>query len=141
MLNTLLLNIGLLAERTNWQRLGDNFRRGPGSVDQYKLIAIVAIVVAFGIGLVLLWRFAKPHDRRKSYNSPTELFRELCHKHRLDRADRRILKRLAAAWGLAGPTYLFVEPDYFDVTGLSDEWEQNAPRVSRIRQRLFGESV
>ena len=141
MLDTLLINIALFAERTNWQRLGDNFRSTPGSVDEYKLIAVVAIVVVFAVGLVLLSRFAEPQDRRKSYNSPGELFRDLCRKHHLDRADRRILKRLASAWGLAGPSYLFIDPDYFDVTGLSDEWEENAPRVARIRKRLFGESV
>lgn len=138
MLATILQDIHLFAERTNWQRLGDHFRQSPLDNDRYNLFAVVAIVIVFAIGLLLLRRFAEPLDRKKPYNSPAELFRELCRKHRLSRADRRTLKQLAAAWGLSGPAQLFVEPDYFNVAGLPEEWEEHAPRVERLRQRLFG---
>ena len=129
--------LGLLAERSNWQRLGDRFRRDTTDFYDYNLLAVLAIAAAIAIGLLLLHQFARRREHGKSYNSPPELFRELCRAHRLDRRERRLLKRLAAAWGLASPAYLFIEPNYFDTTRLSAEWEQDAQRIARLRRRLF----
>jgi hypothetical protein len=138
--STIFLEIGSLAERTNWQRLGDNFRRGPGDFNYSNLLAVIAIVAAFAIGLLLLRHFTGQRDGGKSHHSPPELFRELCRKHRLDRVERRLLKRLAAAWELTSPSLLFVEPDYFEVDDLPDVWQDKTHLVARLRARLFGES-
>jgi hypothetical protein len=137
---TILRQLGLLAERPDWERLGDHFRRGPTDFNSYNLLAVIAIAAAFVLGIFLLQRFAQRRDHSKSYTSPTELFRELCRAHRLDRSERRLLKRLAAAWGLARPAYLFIEPDYFDTAGLPVEWQEDSHRVASIRERLFGAS-
>ena len=129
--------LGLLAEQATWQRLGDHFRRNSTGSYDYNLLGVLALLAGIGIGLFLLHRFARRRENAKSYDSPPELFRELCRAHRLDRADRRLLKRLAAAWGLASPAYLFIEPDYFETAGLSAEWEEDSRRVAGLRARLF----
>ena len=134
---SIFLKLGLLAEQSNWQRLGDRFRRDATDFNQYNALAVVAIVAAIVIGLVVLNRFARRRAGDKAYNSPSELFRELCRAHRLDRSDRRLLKRLATAWGLASPAYLFIEPDYFDTAGLPVEWQEASHRVAGLRERLF----
>jgi hypothetical protein len=127
----------LLAQQLYWERLGDRFRGGYADFSLGKIVATVAVVALFGIGVYLLRRYAHERPHSASFNSPPELFRELCRAHRLDFSQRRLLKRLAAAWDLASPAFLFVEPNYFETTKLPAEWEHDTLRVEKLRARLF----
>ncbi len=89
------------------------------------------------LALLLIGRYARRFERLKSYDSPPELFRELCRVHRLDWASRRLLKRLATEWELTSPALLFVEPERFNIARLPNDWQKHAQQLDRVRRRLF----
>jgi len=61
----------------------------------------------------------------------------LCRAHGLDWSTRRLLKQLAAEWELTSPALLFVEPDRFNTSRLSVEWQDHAELLEHLRHQLF----
>ena len=88
----------------------------------------------------LLSRFLAYQDRRQAYNSPLRLFLALCKAQRLRWSDRWLLWRLARARRLKDPGRLFLEPQWFEASGLSRRWLVHAARLARLRDRLFAEA-
>jgi hypothetical protein len=89
--------------------------------------------------IVMLVSYWRSHRRKLEFlkNSRTRLFSELSAAHRLDRANRRLIKRLAAANDQKNITALFVEPSYFEPEHLPLS-EKIAPDVLRhLRHELF----
>jgi hypothetical protein len=84
-------------------------------------------------------RYIRRFEYLKSYDSPPELFRELCRAHGLSWSTRRLLKRLAAEWQMSSPARLFVEPDRFNAACLPAEWQEpeNAEQLDRLSKKLF----
>jgi hypothetical protein len=89
------------------------------------------------IVLLLVGRYARRFEILKSYDSPPELFRELCRAHGLNWSSRRLLKRLAAEWQMSSPAQLFVEPERFSTARLGAEWHEKADELERLRRQLF----
>ncbi|MEX2309403.1 MAG: hypothetical protein WD738_17520 [Pirellulales bacterium] len=128
----------LLAARQDLHRVWGRFdHQRPGdATDQMIIIAGLSALVAL---VLLIWlRGARPAHRHFEANSPRRLFHELCHAHGLRFSSRRLLKRLAAARGLAGPALLFIEPKYFDPSSLPPSLKPAANDLQRLRHQLFG---
>ena len=100
----------------------------------WLIFAVTGVLVAG----VLLWQlFSSWNNGRLPSNSPRGLFRELCRAHRIDRAGRRLLKRLAVARGVSPPVLLFVRPECFTVTDLPDDLNEHAMAIVRLDEILF----
>lgn len=128
----------LAARRWDLRSMGEGFRGENAEFHAVKLLTIVAVILVVCVGLVVFERLARRSDRAPTLDSPAELFRELCRLHRVDRAGRRLLKRLAVHWGLASPALLFVEPEYFQPAKLPEEWQPESRKIDRLRRKLFG---
>jgi hypothetical protein len=119
------------------QGMGSGFR---GENNNYDLSQMLLFVVALGTTsgiLFLLDRWIRRYIRRRAYESPIELFRQLCRTHELDRASRRLLQALASHWQLASPAVLFIEPDYFRPEKLPADWYDRAPQLEQLHRQLF----
>jgi hypothetical protein len=127
----------LLARTQNLRGFSEGFRSR--SVDDNALaVGLVACgLVLTCVVLLLVGRYARRFENLKTYDSPPELFRELCRAHGLNWSSRRLLKRLAAAWELPSPALLFVEPERFNPARLPANWQDDQDRLENLRQRLF----
>ena len=119
-------------ETNVWGRF-DNHRPAIGTSELF----VVAFVVVLLAGSLAWQMFKRRYQREFLYDSAAKLFGELCHAHRLDRASRRLLKKLAAARGLMNPTELFVEPNYFDAATLPAALKPSAPSLRQLHHKLF----
>jgi hypothetical protein len=100
------------------------------------------LVTLGGVTLLLMatiaWQvIAKRPPREFKLNSPNRLFGELCRAHRLNRANRRLLKKLAAERGLKNASLLFVEPEQFEATNLPVDLESSAAELRQLRHKLL----
>ncbi|HEY4235557.1 MAG TPA: hypothetical protein VGM76_19150 [Lacipirellulaceae bacterium] len=132
---TLSENIWLLAVRR--QGMGGGFRGENNQFDVSQMLVVVAVLASISAVLFLLDRWIRRRIRLKTYESPTELFRQLCRTHELDRSARRLLQLLASQWKLANPASLFVEPDYFRPEKLPADWYDRAPQLELLHRQLF----
>jgi hypothetical protein len=129
----------ILATRSGWRHYGYREYTGvyfESNSREAWILLIGTAVLAVGI---LLWHFVS--CRRGGTlrpNTPNRLFRELCRAHGVNRCERRMLKRLAAARGVAPPTLLFVRPDCFTTSDLPSDLGQQAAEVTRLEKTLFG---
>jgi hypothetical protein len=129
--------LSLLAAREEsrgvWGRF-DHSRPGVGSADWSVMLgaaALLIVVVTYSI-----WRSRR--DKREFLsNSSPKLFRELSRAHRLDRAHRKVMKKLAAASGAESAAVLFVEPEHFDNHKLPAQLASSAPRLRQLKHALF----
>jgi hypothetical protein len=116
-----------------WGRF--DHQRPADGVDQMILITALAMLAAV---VLLIWlRDGRRPQRHFVSNSAAQLFRELCRAHGLNFSSRRLLKRLAAARGLASPAVLFVEPRHFDAAKLPACLQPAANDLHHLRARLF----
>ena len=119
-------------ELSVWGRF-DHQRPGIGTSE----LIVIAFVVVLLAGSLAWQMLKRRYQREFLYNSPSRLFGELCHAHQLDRAARRLLKRLAVARDLKNATELFVEPNHFDAASLPPALKQSAPALRQLRHKLF----
>ena len=114
-----------------WERIGKLL------TDNWREVLILGTVTLIVI-LAVIWQ---PVSRRRrkdfDYDSPPRLFSDLCRAHRLSWANRRLLKQLATARGLASPAVLFVEPEYFDMTNVPAALKGNVAELRTLRHTLF----
>ena len=133
-LNQLLL---LFAARTDLPRVWGRFDHQRPSFDWSQML-LIAGAMALAIAAVVVWhRLTGRSSKNFSLNSPARFFNELSSTHGLKFSSRRLLKRLAAARGLANPALLFVEPKHFDTTNLPDDLKSSAGELRQLRMRLF----
>jgi hypothetical protein len=101
---------------------------------------VVAVAVILGLAIVaMVLRFLQRRAARTfTADSQKKLFHELCAAHCIKRSDRRLLKQLAAARGVADPATLFVEPRHFDPQCLPREMKADAQELRLLNEILFG---
>ena len=97
----------------------------------------IGLAVVIG-SVVLIVRTATTRGARRTIASPRRLFRSLCQVHRLNWSDRRLLRRLARARGLADANQLFIDPRCFDAEASRGPLHAHAGRIAELRQQLFG---
>jgi hypothetical protein len=134
-MSALVAHIWLFAVRR--QAMAGGFRGENNDYDVTQLAVVVGVLAAVVGVLFLLDRWIRRRSRLRMYESPTELFRQLCKAHQLDRAACHQLKQLAAHWQLAHPALLFVEPDYFRPERLPSDWFERVPQIEQIHRKLF----
>src|SRR5437868_102668 len=106
------------------QGMGAGFRGEKNDYDITPFLVFICVLTVVVTTLFLLDRWIRRHNRLKIYNSPTELFRQLCRTHELARHECQQLKQLATHWQLTHPASLFVEPDYLRLDKPPAEWSE-----------------
>ncbi len=135
----LLFEPGVLLARTRDLRsMSEGFRSVGFDDKAVETLIVAAVIIAICVTLLLVGRYFRRFERLKSYDSPPELFRELCRVHRLDWSTRLLLKRLAAEWEMTSPALLFIEPERFNTSRLPADWQEKSQRLEQIREQLFG---
>jgi hypothetical protein len=128
----------LLASRSViFRELGNGFREkreafAPSDLLWWALAAIF-ILAAFGV----LAKILSSQDKRRLYNSPAALFRELCKAHQLDRGSRVLLKQIAQTQRLSVPARLFLEVERFDAAKFEPSLRTQQAAIEQLRQKLF----
>jgi hypothetical protein len=128
----------LLARTRDLRSMSEGFRSVGFEDKAFETMVVGGIILAISLTLILVGRHFRRFERLKSYDSPPELFRELCRVHRLDWSSRRLLKRLAAEWEMTSPALLFIEPERFNAARLPADWQESAEQLNQLRQQLFG---
>jgi hypothetical protein len=116
-----------------WGRF-DRQRPRFGSAELSVIIGATTLLVV--VMIVSYWR----SRRRKTEflrNSSPQLFSELSAAHRLNRSNRHLIKRLAAANGQKNAAALFVEPNYFETEKLPVAEKVSLDDFRQLRHELF----
>jgi hypothetical protein len=127
----------LLARTHDLRGFSEGFRSRSVEDNAFEVFLVVGGLVLLCVVLLVVGRYARRFENLKSYDSPPELFRELCRAHGLNWSSRRLLKRLAAEWELASRSQLFVEPERFDTARLPADWRGDKDHLETLRKRLF----
>jgi hypothetical protein len=117
-----------------WGRF-DHGRPGVGVAEWAIIIGATVLLVL--VMFVSSWR-AKRQKAQFLHDSKARMFGELADAHRLNRANRRLLKKLAAGKGVGNASTLFVEPDYFELEKLPQALKDSARDCRQLRHELFG---
>jgi hypothetical protein len=120
-------------------RVWGRFDHGRPTDAANEMLLLAAMAVLLAVVLAAWLRASRRPKRRFLTSSSRQLFRELSRAHELSFSKRRLLKRLAAARGVASPALLFVEPNYFDASTLPSGLQPAAKDLQRLRQLLFDE--
>lgn len=136
-LEMLVTNLGLLAQMSRWQRLGDGLRSSRSRIELADLLpyAIGAAVIGLGIWGAMQW--IKRNDTSLPCDDPWKLFRELCHAHGLDGSSQRLLRKLAETRQLQQPAEVFLTPSVFDTSKLPPALQSQSQQLRNLRARLF----
>jgi hypothetical protein len=97
-------------------------------------LALTCAVVGGGVLLVFYRRAIISFLRRR--RSPN-LLQELCHRHGLNRTERRLIVGLAKDQRAAEPALAFVDSRLWDAALSGPLGKQNGAALSDLRQRLF----
>ena len=134
---TVPVNLALLARTEDLRSMSEGFRSIGYGDKAWETMIVAGVIIGVCLTLFLVGRYYRRFERLKSYDSPPELFRELCRLHQLDWSSRRLLQRLAAEWEMTSPALLFVEPERFNVARLPMEWHEETDRLEKLRAKLF----
>lgn len=127
----------VFAQSDIFRNLGSGFRGRAAQFHASDLIAVIAVVVAIGVGLYFLSRWMQRNEQPQRTNNPRGLFRELCRAHELDRTTRRLLQQIARHQQLSHAARLFLEPERFEPANLSPDLRARQSEVAALRERLF----
>jgi hypothetical protein len=103
-----------------------------------EFLGTIGLFALLFVGIILVRQIAEQYQEDR-YDDPNALFRELCRKHHLGFANKRLLKRLAAAWELEEPALLFVQPERFETENLPLDLRNQGSRLAQLQKRLFGQ--
>ena len=133
----------LLAERNGLDelasRMADGFRGDRVRLDFGQVAAMLLVAAGLAAVIWFLSRLTGGRDRRSVSNSPAKLFVSLCRTHGLNWKDTWLLWRLARWQQLDDAARLFLEPDHFDLDGLSPSLAAWGERLKSLRSRLFAD--
>lgn len=136
-MNFPLLATFLLAQFSRWQRLGDGLHRSHDRVGFSELLPYLIGMAVIGIGIAVFVKIRRDNDLSQPCNDPQKLFRELSRAHGLDRSSQRLLRQLAADFGLEQPAEVFVTPSIFQTDQLPEQLHSDAVQLQKLRERLF----
>ncbi|QEG35665.1 hypothetical protein [Bythopirellula goksoeyrii] len=132
-----LATVGLFAQFSKWERLGDGFRRSGPPMELADFVPYVAGLLLV-VGLVAAFvAYRRRNDLERPCTDSQKLFRELCQAHQLDQGTQKLLSKLAVAFQLAQPAEVFVSPRVFSPDQLPEHLRAEAARIVELRERLF----
>jgi len=127
----------LLAFSQEMHRVWGRFDHQKPGITPSQWLMVLGLLAAVVVG-VIIWRIVAQRAKRTySSNNPTKLFNELCKAHGIDRAGRRLLKRLADARGESSAAQLFLDPQAFELQTMPGELRPAAKELKLLRERLF----
>ncbi len=129
----------LLAQRANWERLGDRFSGKSAEVNPWELFVLLLAMAGAGLLIWLLHRVAKWQEGRVRKPNPRRLFNELCRTHRLGGWERRALRALAEGLGAQQPAEVFLRPEAFELEALPEMASGRPAALEKLRRKLFPE--
>ncbi|MEN0109150.1 MAG: hypothetical protein AAF805_00360 [Planctomycetota bacterium] len=101
----------VLAQRSNWSRLGDRFSGDHLRLQTEDLVGVLALVAVAVVLLLTLRMLAKWQQSQERPATPKQLFKELAAAHGLGHGERAELRRVAGEAGLSDASEVFVRPD------------------------------
>ena len=128
----------LLADSSVVMHTGDRFR--PGG-EQFTLAGLAVLGAVILSVLVLGWMISRVANIRelRGSNHPRELFFELCRAHQLNRAQQRLLERVARHYRLVQPARVFIEPALFELVGPRRPSERLRRELDELKRQIFRE--
>ncbi|NOY43494.1 MAG: hypothetical protein GXP26_16870 [Planctomycetes bacterium] len=136
-MNSTLYAQNLLAQFSNWERLGDGLH---GSRGRANLVEVLPYLIGLALVAAIIFavvKYIKYNDLSKPCDDPQKLFREISKAHGLDRSSQRLLRQLADALGYVQPAEVFVTPSAFEANQLPEELRDEEARIRELRERLF----
>lgn len=133
------MNAMLLAQRANWERMGDRFSGEAAELQTGELLTLLAVMIGAGVLIWLLRFAARWQEGRSRRPNPRRLFSDLCRAHRLNRWERKLLREMGEGLGLRQPAEVFVRPDAFRATPLPPEAESKPAAFKQLQRKLFAE--
>ncbi|MBX3420990.1 MAG: hypothetical protein KF752_05460 [Pirellulaceae bacterium] len=101
-------SLSVLAE-SRFGAMSTAFRDKSATNTKALWILIGVLLVAGGLAVIIRFLYVQ-HQKRLSSHDPGRLYRELCTAHKLSRAHRRALLKLARALKLSQPGLVFLDP-------------------------------
>lgn len=111
----------LLAQRSNWSRMGDRFSGSAARLETGEMIGLAALVIGAAVLIWGLHWLSKQEENWFRRPSPRRLFRELCRTHGLKHGARRRLKKIAAQAQLVNAVEIFLRPDLVEDPDLAEK--------------------
>ena len=136
-MNAYFSGLTLLAQLSNWQRLGDGLHKSGSRTELADLIPIAIVLGVLAIVGYAAVKFYKRNDFSKPCNDANKLFRQLCFVHGLNGSSRRLLVQLADAWEMQNPATLFITPSAFRASELPDWLKGEAESIKQLAKKLF----
>ncbi|TWT75999.1 hypothetical protein Pla123a_27850 [Posidoniimonas polymericola] len=133
------MNALILAQRANWERMGDRFSGEAAELQTEELLTLLAVVVGAGLLIWLLRVAARWQEGRLKRPNPRRLFNDLCRAHRLNRWERKLLREMGEGLGLRQPAEVFVRPDAFRASPLPPDAEAMPVAFKQLQKKLFAE--
>ncbi len=124
-----------------WSAMRSSFHGEEARFSASDAVALLLFVLALAVGFWMLSRVLAKQDRRRPYNSPRKLFRELARAHRLTRGQRGLLAELASSRGIEPAARIFVEPLAFNASELSGRLQRRADEIGELQRQLFAETA
>ncbi len=125
-----------------WNAMRSSFHGEEARFSTSDGVALALFVLALAVGFWLLSRvLAKQDHRRRPYNNPRRLFRELARAHQLTRAERGLLAELASSRGIEPAARIFVEPLAFGAGEHSARLQRRRDQLAELQRRLFAETA
>jgi hypothetical protein len=121
-----------------WSAMRSSFHGEEARFSASDGVALLLFVLALAVGFWMLSRvLARQDRRRRPYNNPRRLFRELARVHGLNRAERGLLADLASSRGIQPAARIFVEPLAFDTSALNARLQRRVDQIAELQRRLF----
>lgn len=124
-----------------WSAMRSSFHGEEARFSTSDAVALLLFVLALAVGFWMLSRVLAKQDRRRPYNNPRKLFRELARAHRLTRGQRGLLAELASSRGIEPAARIFVEPLAFNSNELSGRLQRRADEIGELQRQLFAETA
>ncbi|MEM8864428.1 MAG: hypothetical protein AAGF31_02645 [Planctomycetota bacterium] len=133
----------LLAQASNWQRMGDRFSGSHAQFDWGDGLSLFAVFAGAGLLIWLLHWASRHFDGKSSRPNPGRLLRDLCRTHGLSGRQRSLLVQLAEATDVEHACELFLRPELFDVANLpkakASQFASEAKDLKQLAAILFAE--
>lgn len=137
-MSTLLFNCQvLLAQMQRFDGLRDRFSGPRAKFNVEDALTALGAIIGVAVVLFVISRWHSRYSGRRTYNSASGMFKELCNAHQLDRPARKLLKRVARWQRLSQPGRLFLEPERFEPVNLSPDLQRYSAELFELRSRLF----
>lgn len=101
-------------------------------------LLIVTLIGVAVVGIVIYNRLALKYANKNGYDSPRQLFNELCIAHELLRSERQFLKLFAETLTLPDPLALFIEPKFLIDSLQNPKFARHHIVIEGLLIKVFG---